>query len=329
MSGTTLSVIEQPGETGQPSRQKTDIPQQIPQQNGPVTTSMAGGGSGGAPAGAAPATAGSTAGSLAGPAAGSAGGGSAAEAPPALVLDRASVAYGRAPVLHEVSGTVLPGHTVALIGPNGAGKSTLIKAILGLVPVVSGSITVLGRAPAAARDQVAYVPQADTLDPDFPISVGQVVLMGRYRKIGWIRRPRREDRAAAEEALAAVGLADRARDRFGSLSGGQRQRVLLARAMASQPRLLLLDEPFNGLDVVSQDALLDALATLTGRGTAVVVSTHDLALAHLTCDEVCLLNGHQFAFGPPATALTPELLRAAYGGAAIEIGEQGVIVARA
>jgi manganese/iron transport system ATP-binding protein len=247
---------------------------------------------------------------------------------PALVLAEASVAYGRVPVLERVHGQVDPGRTVALIGPNGAGKSTLIKAVLGLVPVVAGSITVLGRAPAQARRDVGYVPQADTLDADFPVSVRQVVLMGRYRKVGWLRGVRAADRAAAAAALEAVGLAHRAGDRFGTLSGGQRQRVLLARAIAAEPRLLLLDEPFNGVDTPSQDALLAALRVLTGRGTAVVISTHDLALAHLACDDVCLLNGHQFAFGPPGQTLTPALLRATYGGAAVELGSSGVIVAR-
>lgn len=240
----------------------------------------------------------------------------------------AGIAYGREPVVENVDGEVHAGHAVALIGPNGAGKSTLIKAVLGLVPVVSGSVTVLGRPPAQARREVAYVPQADTLDPDFPVSVAQVVLMGRYRSVGWIRRPRAADRAIAAEALDAVGLSDRARDRFGTLSGGQRQRVLLARAIAQQPRLLLLDEPFNGVDAVSQEALLTALAGLRAGGAGVLISTHDLALAHLACDEVCLLNHHQYGFGPTAATLTPELLRATYGGHALELGGDSVIVTR-
>jgi manganese/iron transport system ATP-binding protein len=134
----------------------------------------------------------------------------------------------------------------------------------------------------------------------------------------------------AAEALTAVGLAHRARDRFGTLSGGQRQRVLLARAIAQRPRLLLLDEPFNGVDAVSQQALLSALRTMQDGGAAVVVSTHDLALAHLACDEVCLLNRHQVAFGPTDATLTPELLRTAYGGQALSLGDgaDAVIVAR-
>ncbi|MCM3883002.1 metal ABC transporter ATP-binding protein [Frankia sp. R82] len=246
----------------------------------------------------------------------------------AIAFIHASVAYDRFPAVEQVHGTVRPGEIVALVGPNGAGKSSLIKAVLGLVPVVEGSIVVLGRTPAQARRQVAYVPQADTLDPDFPISVAQVVLMGRYRRIGWLRSPGRADRAAAEAALAAVGLEHRARDRFGLLSGGQRQRVLLARAIASEPAALVLDEPFNGVDAVSQEALLSAVRDLTARGAAVIISTHDLTLAQSTCDRVCLLNRRQFAFGPPADVLTPSLLRQAYGGAALELGDHGLILTR-
>ena len=245
---------------------------------------------------------------------------------PALVFDAASIAYAEVPVLEGVHGVVAPGEAVALIGPNGAGKSTLIKAVLGLVPVVAGTIEVLGQPPRQARREVAYVPQADALDPGFPVTAAQVVLMGRYRRIGWLRRPGREDRRLALEALDAVGLAPRAHTRFGLLSGGQRQRVLLARAIAQQPRLLLLDEPFNGLDAVSQDALLSAINTLKQQGVAILVSTHDLALAHLACDDVCLLNHHQFAFGPVDETLTPENLRAAYGGHALELRGDRVIV---
>ncbi|GAA4249065.1 metal ABC transporter ATP-binding protein [Dactylosporangium darangshiense] len=232
----------------------------------------------------------------------------------ALRIDDATLAYDAGPVLAGVTGRVGAGEVVTLIGPNGAGKSTLIKAVLGLVPVVGGAITVLGRTPAAARRDVGYVPQADTLDAQFPVSAAQVVLMGRYRQVGWLRRPGREDRRIAAEALEQVGLADRARSTFGTLSGGQRQRVLLARAIAQRPRLLLLDEPFNGVDLVSQDALLRVLADLRRQGTAVLLSTHDLALAQHVSDHACLLNRRMFGFGPTAQTLTADLLRATYGG---------------
>jgi manganese/iron transport system ATP-binding protein len=247
---------------------------------------------------------------------------------PALVVRQAVVAYGQTPVLEGIDGAVHAGESVALIGPNGAGKSTLLKAVLGLVPVVRGSISVLGGPPAAGRRQVAYVPQADTLDAEFPVTAAQVVLMGRYPRVGWVRRPGRADRQAVSAALEEVGLADRGRQRFGTLSGGQRQRVLLARATAQQARLLLLDEPFNGIDAASEELLLAALRRLRAAGAAVVVATHDLALAHMFCDEVCLLNRHQFAFGPVATTLTPELLRATYGGQALALRGGGVILAQ-
>jgi manganese/iron transport system ATP-binding protein len=247
---------------------------------------------------------------------------------PVLEYRQATIAYDSVPVVEAVHGAVAPGSSVALIGPNGAGKSTLIKATLGLLPVASGAIRVLGRPPAAARREVAYVPQADTLDSEFPVSAEQVVLMGRYRRIGWLRGPGRADRAVAAAALEAVGLADRAHARFGTLSGGQRQRVLLARAIAQAPRLLLLDEPFNGVDATSQELLLAALTKLRAEGAAVVMATHDLALAHLACDEVCLLNHHQIGFGPTGATLTPELLRATYGGQALQLAGDAVIVAR-
>jgi manganese/iron transport system ATP-binding protein len=249
-----------------------------------------------------------------------------APASPALVLRDVAVAYEGVRALEGVSGSVSPGSSVALIGPNGAGKSTLLRAILGLVPVDRGQVSVLGGTPAEARGRVAYVPQADTLDAEFPVSVEQVVVMGRYRRIGWLRRPGRADREAARAALDDVGRADRAAHRFGTLSGGQRQRVLLARAIAQEAKLLLLDEPFNGVDTVSRDLLLRAIGQLREQGTAVVMSTHDLALAHIACDEACLLNKHQVGFGPVEATLTPELLRAAYGGNALSLRGDDVIL---
>jgi len=232
------------------------------------------------------------------------------------VLDGVTAAYDRDPVVRGVTGRLPVGGSLALIGPNGAGKSTLIKAILGLVPVVAGTVEVLGTTPQRARGDVAYVPQADVLDRDFPVSVLQVVLMGRYRKIGWVRRPSAVHRKAAMDALAEVGLADRAHERFGVLSGGQRQRVLLARAVAQEARLLLLDEPFNGVDAVTTDALMHVLARLRANGVAVVMSTHDLSVAHLACDDACLLNGDQIAFSAIVEALTADHLKAPYGSSA-------------
>jgi manganese/iron transport system ATP-binding protein len=244
----------------------------------------------------------------------------------ALVLSDVTAAYGREPVIEGVTGTVETGGSVALIGPNGAGKSTLIKAVLGLVPLVGGTIEVLGRSPAEARAEVAYVPQAEALDRNFPVSAVQVVLMGRYRRIGWLRRPGPADRAAAHEALERVGLAHRAGDRFGLLSGGQRQRVLLARAIAQEARLLLLDEPFNGVDTASTDLLLRALGDLRSDGVAVVMATHDLSVAHLACGDACLLNRRQVAFGPIGETLSPDRLRETYGAGAVVLAGGSTIL---
>jgi manganese/iron transport system ATP-binding protein len=247
-------------------------------------------------------------------------------APPALRLDSLGVAYGRQSVLAGVTGEVASGGSLALIGPNGAGKSTLIKAILGLVPAVTGTIEVLGTTPSRARGRVAYVPQAEMLDPEFPVTVTQVVLMGRYRRIGWVRRAGKADRAAADGALERVGLTGRAGHRFGILSGGQRQRVLLARALAQEPELLLLDEPFNGVDSTTTEVLLDVLAEQRKRGVAVVMATHDLSIAHLACDTGCLINHHQVAFAPIGEALTPELLGETYGRSAVVLAGGSTIV---
>ncbi len=245
---------------------------------------------------------------------------------PALALSGVTAAYGREPVVEGVTGRVEPGGSLALIGPNGAGKSTLIKAVLGLVPLVSGTVEVLGLPPARARGQVAYVPQAEALDRNFPVSSLQVVLMGRYRRIGWLRRPSAADKAVAVGALERVGLAERAGDRFGTLSGGQRQRVLMARAMAQQARLLLLDEPFTGVDTTSTDLLLDVLEGLRADGVAVVMATHDLSVAHLACGEAWLINRRQVAFGPIEEALTAERLRDTYGAGAVVLAGGSTIV---
>lgn len=235
--------------------------------------------------------------------------------------------YGGVVANSDIDFVVEHGEVRGIIGPNGAGKSTLLRAILGLVPLAAGSISVLGLPPDAARRSVAYVPQAESLDPEFPVSVGQVVLMGRYRDVGWVRRPGRADRAIAAAALDRVGLSDRAGDRFGTLSGGQQQRVLIARAVAQQSRLLLLDEPFNGVDAVTQDLLLQVLGELRADGVTVVISTHDLTVAHLACGEACLLNRHQVAFGPVADTLTPALLQQTYGARSLALAGDSVVVA--
>lgn len=256
-----------------------------------------------------------------------------------LRLRDAAFSYGGAePAVSEVTVTVAPGEAVALVGPNGSGKSTLLKGLLGLIPLVAGQFELLGvphsglsaKAGAAAarraRSAIGYLPQTDELDPDFPVSLEQVVMMGRYRKLGFLRWPGRADRQAVRDALAAVGLEGRGGIRFGSLSGGQQQRGLLARALASGPRLLLLDEPFNGLDQANRDALVQTLLELKRRGVAVIVSTHDLDLAREVCDIVLLLNRRQVACGPTREVLTLPNVQAAFAESGVELDEHTLVV---
>lgn len=231
---------------------------------------------------------------------------------PAISFENASFAYTRNPVLTGVNVRVRPGAALALVGPNGAGKSTFLKGVLGLVRVVAGSAEVLGERPGEAVGRIGYMPQSDELDPEFPVTLRQVVMMGRYRQIGWLRLPGRADREAVARVLDEVGLTRLANARFGELSGGQKQRGLLARALVSAPRILLLDEPFNGLDQTNRDALIRILKNLREAGVAIVVSTHDLELARLVCDEVVLLNHRQIAYGPVDETLTLEQIEAAY-----------------
>lgn len=224
-----------------------------------------------------------------------------------------------------VSVDVAPGEALAVIGPNGAGKSTLLRGILGLVPLVEGEMEVAGRTDAA-NGMIGFLPQSAELDPDFPISLAQVVMQGRYRRLGLFRWPGRHDREVVRDALATVGLADRASRRFGELSGGQRQRGLLARALASEPRLLLLDEPFNGLDQPNRDALVATLQALKARGVAVIVSTHDLDLAREVCDTVLLVNGSQLSCGPVDEVLTLSNVQECFDGVEVEIDEHTLVV---
>ena len=241
---------------------------------------------------------------------------SRASSEPVVVLDDAAFAYNSRTVLTGVTGTVVGGEALALIGPNGSGKTTLLRGLLGMVRVAAGSLRVNGAAPGRApRGSIGYVPQVADLDPSFPVTVLDVVLMGTYSRLGLMRRPGRRERRRCREALDAVGLSELASRHFGTLSGGQRQRVLVARCIAAEPRLILLDEPFNGLDQPNRDALLDIIARLKDRGIGVVVSTHDLVLARQTCEKAALLAGRQIAFGPRAEVLVPALIEQAYGGA--------------
>ena len=206
----------------------------------------------------------------------------------------------------DITLDVQAGEGLALIGPNGSGKTTLLRAVLGDVRILSGALEV-------GASTIGYVPQNNDLDPTFPVSAREVVTMGLYGELGWGSRPGRAHRARVEEALERVGMAERASMRFGRLSGGQRQRILVARALVARPQLILMDEPFNGLDQPNRDSLVSIVRQATADGVGVVVSTHDLALAHLTCARACLLSGRQIAFGPVDEVLTQGLLARAYG----------------
>lgn len=217
-----------------------------------------------------------------------------------------ALGYSGVPAAWDITLDVQAGEGLALIGPNGSGKTTLLRAVLGDVRILSGALEV-------CASTIGYVPQNSDLDPTFPVSAREVVTMGLYGELGWGSRPGRAHRARVEEALERVGMADRASMRFGRLSGGQRQRILVARALVARPQLILMDEPFNGLDQPNRDSLVSIVRQATADGVGVVVSTHDLALAHLTCARACLLCGRQIAFGPVDEVLTEGLLARAYG----------------
>lgn len=239
----------------------------------------------------------------------------------ALTITGGAFSYGNTPALTEVNISVKPGDAMALIGPNGSGKSTLLKGVLGLIPLVEGSMG-FGK----TADSAGYLPQTEHIDPEFPVTLKQVVMMGRYRKLGLLRFPGKADRAAVRSAIAAVGLTNVAHKRFGSLSGGQQQRGFLARALASEPGLLLLDEPFNGLDQPNRDALLQTIRELKKAGVAIIVTTHDLDLAREVCDTVLFVNGRQIAFGPKDEVLTLANLQEVFHEYQVEIDEHTVVV---
>ena len=240
-------------------------------------------------------------------------GGGGGGALPIAVRDL-TVAYEDKPVLWDVDLDVPPASLMAIIGPNGAGKSTLIKAILGLVPAAAGDVTIFGKPYAQQRRLVGYVPQRGSVDWDFPTDVLDVVMMGLYGKIGWLVRPGRRERQTAMDCLEQVGMAAFAKRQISQLSGGQQQRVFLARALAQDTRLYLMDEPFAGVDATTERAIVALLHTLRADGRTVVVVHHDLQTAPEYFDHVALLNVRLMASGPMATTFTPDNLQRTYGG---------------
>ena len=241
-----------------------------------------------------------------------------------LDLRDVTVLYSRRMALDHVTLAVPHGGQVAVVGPNGAGKSTLFKALVGLLPVRGGSIELRDRDPQARAQPIAYVPQREEIDWSFPVTVQDVVMMGRYGRLGWLRRPQAADREVVARSLEELAIADLAARPVGDLSGGQQQRVFLARALAQEPHVLLLDEPFTGVDVGAREALLDLLDRLRDRGITVLVSTHDMEAASRRFDLVALLNHRLVAYGRPAEVFTKEHISAAFGGQALFL--EGMVV---
>ena len=241
-----------------------------------------------------------------------------------LELENVTVAYNGMLAIEELTFQVPHGARVAVVGPNGAGKSTLFKVLVGLMPVRSGQIHIHGLPLGDHLDCVAYVPQREEVDWRFPVSVADVVMMGRYGRQGWLRRSSQEDHLVVGRCLEQMGIADLAERPIGELSGGQQQRVFLARALAQEPHILLMDEPFTGVDAPTQEATLALLDHLHQHEVTALVSTHDLNLAAMRFDRVLLLNRRLVAYGTPEEAFTKKAITDAFGSQALFL--EGMVV---
>lgn len=235
-----------------------------------------------------------------------------------------TVAYHRKPVLWNVDLVLDEPRLVGVLGPNGAGKSTLLKAILGLVPLASGAIEIAGRPLAKQRRLIGYVPQRESVDWEFPVSVLDVVLMGTYGRLGWFRRPGLTEKNVAMASLERVGMAELAHQQIGQLSGGQQQRTFLARALAQDATIYFMDEPMAGVDAATERVIFSLLQELRDQGKLVVVVHHDLRTVPTYFDDVVLLHRRLIAHGPVSSTFTPENLRKCYGGtlAALDIAAE-------
>jgi manganese/iron transport system ATP-binding protein/manganese/zinc/iron transport system ATP- binding protein len=242
-----------------------------------------------------------------------------------LALESVSAGYNNQRVLQDLTFQVTHGGQVAVVGPNGAGKSTLFKVLVGLLPLRSGQILIHGQPLGAHTDCVAYVPQRSEVDWRFPVTVSDVVMMGRYNRQGWLRQPDRNDRVAVQRALEQMNIADLARRPIGDLSGGQQQRVFLARALAQEPHILLMDEPFTGVDTTTQETTLALLAQLREQQVTVLVTTHDLSMAAERFENVLLLNRQLIAYGPAKEVLSPDVIQQAFGGRVLFVGNVAVV----
>jgi ABC-type Mn2+/Zn2+ transport system ATPase subunit len=243
-----------------------------------------------------------------------------------LDFENVAVGYNGRPVLHDITFQVPHGARVAVVGPNGAGKSTLFKALVGLLPLRTGRILIHGQPRGNHQDCVAYVPQRGEVDWRFPVTVEDVVMMGRYGRQGWLRRASRDDHRVVTRCLEQMNIADLAKRPIGDLSGGQQQRVFLARALAQEPHILLMDEPFTGVDIATQETTLNLLDQLQSQEVTIMISTHDLHLAAERFDRVVLLNHHLIACGLPGEVFTTERLAEAFGGRILVLPNGSVMV---
>ena len=240
-----------------------------------------------------------------------------------LSIHDMTVAYHQRPVLWDIDYDAPPGRLIGVVGPNGAGKSTLLKAALGLIPTVSGAVRMFGQPYTAVRSRVAYIPQRTSVDWDFPVSAEDVVAMGLYRQIGWFRPVTRRWREQARQSLARVELADFAHRQISQLSGGQQQRVFLARALAQDADLYLMDEPFAAVDAPTERTIVNVLRELKSAGKTALVVHHDLQTVADYFDEVVLLNTRLIAAGPTKEIFTEANLRRTYGGKLVLLEQIG------
>ncbi len=241
---------------------------------------------------------------------------SAATSTPIIQLNRTSLGYRTESnaVLNDISLQFFAGDIVAVIGPNGAGKSTLLKSIVGLIRPLKGEIIVHGGRNSAHKDCVSYIPQKEAIDWNYPITVREVVMMGRFGKIPFYRRPSIEDEQIIKQAMERMDICSLANRKIRDCSGGQQQRVFLARSLAQQPHILLMDEPFNAVDIATETIILENLAIFRRQGVTALVATHDLALVSEHFEKVLLLNHQVIAFGSQSEVMTYENLQKAYGG---------------
>ena len=245
--------------------------------------------------------------------------------PHRLEIENASIGYGEKIVIHDLSFQVPHGARVAVVGPNGAGKSTLFKALVGILPVHSGQILIHGQSLGTHKDCVAYVPQREDVDWRFPVTVRDVVMMGRYGQIGWWSRPSKTDKQIVHKSIDQMGIADLADLSIGQLSGGQQQRAFLARALAQEPHILLMDEPFTGVDATTQEVTFGLLDHLQNQQVTTIISTHDLNLAATRFDHILLINHRLIAYGSPQQVFTKENLAAAFGNSLL-VMENGTML---